>query len=221
MSDSAYFVSPPSGPGPGVLLLHDWWGLTPFFRRTADRLSDLGFTVLAPDLAVGRTFDDPLLAQRHLAELDPDRLAGLTLASAGIVRGRSVDPERRIAVIGFSMGASLGLWASVRRPEDIGAVVAFYGVQSIDFDGASARYQVHLAEDDDLVPEDDAVFMEATMGLAGVDVQVHRYPGTRHFFFEPDRGTHDPAAAELAWDRTVAFLAAAFDDDGGPSASGD
>jgi len=190
-----------------VLLLHSWWGLTPFFRRTADRLSDLGYTVLVPDLAEGETFDDPDEARRYLAEADADRLAGLTLAAVDVARGRAADPDRPISVIGCSMGASLALWASVRRPRDIAAVVAFYGVQSIDFDGAAARYQVHLASDDELVADDDAAFMEATIGLAGRPIEVFRYPATEHFFFERDRKPYDAEAAALAWDRTVAFLA--------------
>lgn len=207
MSDTAYFVSPPSGPGPGVLLLHSWWGLTPFFRRFADRLSERGYTVLAPDLNEGETFIEADDAREHLASLEPDRLAALTLTSAGIVREKSVDPESPIAVVGFSMGASLGLWASVRAPEHISKVAAFYGVQSIDFAGSASRYQLHLAEDDPLVSEDDAAFMQATMGMEDLAVEVHRYPGTSHFFFEGDQEEYDEDAARTAWERLLEFLA--------------
>ena len=206
MPDTAYVVSPPSGPGPGVLLLHSWWGLTPFFRRLADRLSERGYTVLVPDLADGETFVDAEEAREHLASLDADRLAGLTLTSASLVRDKSVDPEAPIAIVGFSMGASLGLWASVRMPESVGRVVAFYGVQSIDFAGSEASYQLHLAAADDLVSDDEAVFMEATMGMEDLEVEVHRYPGTSHFFFERDREEYDEAAATLAWERMLRFL---------------
>ena len=208
MADTAYFVSPPAGPGPGVLLLHSWWGLTPFFRRFADRLSEHGYTVLAPDLNEGETFLEAEEARDHLASLQPDRLAALTLTSAGIVRDKSVDPRAPIAVVGFSMGASLGLWASVRAPDHISKVAAFYGVQSIDFAGSASSYQLHLAEDDPLVSEDDAVFMEATMGMENLPVEVHRYPGTSHFFFEGDQEEYDEEAARLAWERLLEFLGA-------------
>jgi carboxymethylenebutenolidase len=207
MSDTAYFVSPPSGPGPGVLLLHSWWGLTPFFRRLADRLSERGYTVLAPDLNEGETFVEAEDAREHLASLDADRLAALTLTAAGLVREKSGDPQASIAVVGFSMGASLGLWASVRLPEHIAKVAAFYGVQSIDFAGSVSSYQLHLADDDPLVPEDDAAFMEATMGMEDLPVEVHRYPGTSHFFFEGDQEEYDEKAARVAWERLLEFLA--------------
>lgn len=204
VSDTAYFVMPPAGPGPGVLLLHSWWGLTPFFRRLADRLADEGFTVLAPDLNMGQTFEDQEEAQRHLAEANPNHLARLVLDSAAILLERT--PAPRIGVVGFSMGASLALWASVRLPQAISAVSAFYGTQSIDFAGASASYQLHYADSDHLVSEDDAVFMEATMSLEDLGVEVHRYEGTKHWFFEADSTAHDPAAAEIAFQRTVDFL---------------
>lgn len=209
MPASAYFVSPPPGPGPGILLLHSWWGLTPFFRRLADRISDLGYTVLVPDLTDGETFDDADEARAHLGALDVDRLASLTLSSARLLREKTGDPGAPVGIVGFSMGASLGLWASVRLAEEIAGVVAFYGVQSIDFAGATARYQVHLAEDDELVSDDDAAFMEATMGMESLAVDVFRYPGTSHFFFEGDQETFDAEAAGLAWDRMVGFLATA------------
>ena len=187
-----------------MLLLHSWWGLTSFFRRTADRLSDDGYTVLAPDLNFGRTFDDAEAAREHLQEADANRLASLTLSAARLLQDKSAGA--RLGVVGFSMGASLGLWASVRLPETIGAVVAFYGVQSADFEGAEASYQIHLAESDPLVDPEEAVVMEATMGMEALDVEVFTYPGTGHWFFESDREAFDRIAAERSWDRTRAFL---------------
>jgi len=204
VSDHAYYVGPPEAPGPGVLLLHSWWGLTPFFKGVADGLADEGYTVLAPDLNRGMVFDDPLDAERHLADMSADGLARLTLSSARMLAERGRD--ERISVVGFSMGASLGLWASVRMPDVIDSVAAFYGVQTIDFDGSRAAYQVHLADDDPLVPDDDAAFMEATVGLVDQPIDMFRYPGTSHWFFESDRAEYDPVAGALAWDRTLSFL---------------
>lgn len=206
MADSAYFVTPPGGRGTGLLLLHSWWGLTSFFRALADRFADEGYTVLAPDLNFGRVFADHEDAEDHLLEANPDRLARLTLSSAKLLQEKALDPTRPIAVVGFSMGASLGLWASVRIPETVGAVTAFYGAQSIDFAGARASYQFHLADRDDMVAPDEAAFMEATMGLEKLPVESFTYAGTEHWFFEEDRPQYDPSAASLAWERTLGFL---------------
>lgn len=204
MSDQAYFVSPPPGSGRGILLLPSWWGLTEAVRRRADLLSDAGYTVLAPDLALGEAPSTETEAENALGEADPNRLAMLVMSSANLLDEKSAAGP--IGVIGYGMGASLGLWLSVRRADLIAAAVAYYGTQVIDFNGAEAAYQIHLAESDPYVPEDEATFMAATMGLEDLDVTVHRYPGTSHGFADPEGSTFDQAHADLAWARTLSFL---------------
>jgi dienelactone hydrolase len=98
------------------------------------------------------------------------------------------------------------LWASVRLAELVGAAVSFYGSQQIDFAGAKAAYLVHLAEEDEYVSDDEAAFMEATMRLENLDVDVSRRSGTRHGFAEPDGDTFDPDAFDEAWAKTLQFL---------------
>jgi carboxymethylenebutenolidase len=206
VNDAAYFVSPRSGPGHPLLLLHSWWGLDAGVRQMADRISDEGHTVLVPDLLTGETFDDAEAAEAHLKSLDVDRLASLTQASVHLVREKGADRDAPVSIVGLSMGASLGLWASIRIPEAVVRVVSFYGTQSIDFTGAKAAYQLHFADQDEFVDPDEASFMEATIGLSGLDVESHSYPGTSHWFFEPERPNYDPDAAEQAWERMVRFL---------------
>ena len=71
---------------------------------------------------------------------------------------------------------------------------------------ATSAFLGHFAEKDDFVDDDELTLLEADLRLLDKDVEFHTYPGTTHWFFEADRPTHDPAAAELAWDRTLAFL---------------
>ena len=112
----------------------------------------------------------------------------------------------RSGIIGFGMGGSLGLWASVRLHDIVTAAVSFYGSQQIDFAGSNAAYLIHLAETDEFISDDEAAFMEATMGLEDLAVTVERYPGTQHGFGDPDGESFDPGAFDQAWERTVAFL---------------
>ena len=140
-----------------------------------------------------------------LADQDPDVLSGLVMSSAHTLRAASADSARPIGVIGFSMGASLALWLSARLTRDVGAVVAFYGAQSIDFDEATATYQGHFASEDHMVSEEDRVVTESFIRLGGRDTEFHLYPGAKHWFFE-EGDNHDPEAAELAWERMVGFL---------------
>lgn len=204
---TAYVVAPDGGDGPGVLVLHSWWGLTPFFRGVADRLADAGFVALAPDLFAGETAETPDEAQALLAGADVNAMVHLVASSVQVLHRLPTNPEGRVGIVGFSMGASLGLRAAARDPEVVAAVSAFYGTTDVDFAPVQAAVQGHFAELDEFESEDDVNLMEAHMRLVGLDVEVHRYPGTGHWFFEEDReAAHVPAAAAKAWDRTLAFL---------------
>ncbi|WCO69047.1 dienelactone hydrolase family protein [Iamia majanohamensis] len=215
---TAYVVAPDGGEGPGVLVLHAWWGLTPFFRSVADRLADAGFVALAPDLFAGETADTPDEAKALLDRTDATGMVELVRSSVDVLAGLPITPDGPVGVVGFSMGASLGLWAAAHVPDRVGAVSAFYGTTDVDFAPVRAAVQAHVAEFDDLGSEDDVVEMEAHMRLVGLEPDIHRYPGTAHWFFEEDRTVaHSPAAAALAWDRTVTFLHAHL---GGTDAGG-
>lgn len=200
MSGLAYFISP-EVPGPGVLLLHSWFGLNSFTKRLADRLADEGFTVLAPDLMAGALPADQIEAEATLQAADPNYLASATLSGAGVLAKQT----RTIQVVGLGMGGSLGLWASVRLPDLITGAVSIYGAQNMDFAASRSAYQIHLAEDDTWLPEDDAIFMEATMRLEALPVEVFTYPGTSHGFFE-EGPSYQQLAADVVWARLLTFL---------------
>lgn len=203
----AFLVDPPGGgQGPGVLVLHSWWGLTDWVRDFCRRLAAEGYTVLAPDMFDGVQPVTEPEGHAVLAGADPDEMSGLVMSSAHTLRAMSSDPDSPIAVVGFSMGASLGLWLSARLGASVGAVVSFYGAQSIDFEDATAVYQGHYAENDHIVSEEDRVLTESFIRLGGQHTEFHLYPGTDHWFFE-EGAQHDPTAADLAWERTVDFLA--------------
>jgi carboxymethylenebutenolidase len=210
---SGYAVVPHGGSGPGVLVLHAWWGLTPFFRSVCDRLADEGFVALAPDLhGGGRVAETPDEAEAVLAATDPNRTANLVVASMAALRAMPATPDGRVGILGYSMGASWAFWAATRFPDDVAAVVAFYGSQDIDFAPARAAFQGHFAEIDEFESDDDVNYLEAQLRLAGHDVDFHRYPGTGHWFAESDRpAAYVDHAAETAWARTVAFLHAHLD----------
>jgi carboxymethylenebutenolidase len=205
---TGYLAIPEHGTGPGVLVLHAWWGLNDFFKGVCDRLAAEGFVALAPDLlggSVATTVED---AERQLAEADADELAHLTRSSLHTLRGMPITPDAPVGVIGFSMGASMALWLSARVPEGVAATAVFYGGQDIDFAEARSAYLGHFTDHgaDPYVDEDGLALLEAELNLDGLETTFHRYPGTSHWFFEADRPEHDVEAATLAWERTVEFL---------------
>lgn len=203
--DLAYFVQGDTGPGPGVLLLHSFWGLTSTVKGLADSLADHGYTVLAPDINFGALPETEQEAVDHLGGASPDRLASLVLSSTQLLAEKSLGPE--VSIVGFGMGGSMGLWASVRLHSIVVKAVSFYGSQQIDFAGSRSSYLIHLAEDDPYISDDEAAFMEATMGLEDLSVEVVRYAGTGHGFGEPAGETFDPDVFDKAWQQTLEFLA--------------
>lgn len=203
---TGYLAVPDEVPGPGVLVLHAWWGLTPSIKRLCDRLAAEGFVVLAPDLLGGAAPSTAEEAERGLAEADADRLAHLTRSGLHHLRQLPVTSASPVGVLGLSMGASMALWLSARVPEGVAATAVFYGGQDIDFAASRSAYLGHFAEEDPYVDDDSLALLEAELHLLDKDTTFHRYPGTRHWFFEDDRPEHDPAAAELAWQRTLGFF---------------
>jgi carboxymethylenebutenolidase len=205
---TGYVIAPDGGSGPGILVLHAWWGLTPFFKALCDRLADNGFVALAPDLYGGRTTRDPDEAKAMLAEADMDAMLRLVRSSLFALCGMPATPDGPVGVLGFSMGASWALWLASRVPDLVAATAVFYGSQTIDMAPARSAFLGHFAETDDLVDDDELTILESELHVLDKDVTFHRYPGTGHWFFESDQPAYDAPAAELAWDRTLAFFRA-------------
>lgn len=205
---SGYLALPASGSGQSVLVLHAWWGLNDFFRRLCDRLAAAGFVALAPDAYGGQVAATISEAERLVKALTDAEYRAVVGGGIAALRAHPAVRGERIALLGCSLGAAGALDWSVRLPEAVAAVVTFYGSRSdLDFTGARAAYLGHFAEHDEWEPEEEVRATEEHLTAAGRPVAFHRYPGTGHWFFEDDRpDAYDPAAAALAWERTLAFL---------------
>lgn len=204
-----YLAAPPAGEGPGVLVLHAWWGLNDTMKAFCRRLAESGFVAFAPDLYHGKVADTIPAAEALGSALDANHLqAKAEIAEATrYLYERVGEAERGLAVVGFSLGAYYALDLAAADPEHIRSVVLFYGSGGGDFSGSRATYLGHFAEQDEFEPQSGVDELEAELKRAGRPVTFYRYPGAGHWFFEPDRPqAYNPAAASLAWERTLAFL---------------
>ncbi|QBD76646.1 dienelactone hydrolase family protein [Ktedonosporobacter rubrisoli] len=210
---SGYLALPKQSSGPGVLVLHAWWGLTKPFQQVCDRLAEAGFVALAPDLYQGKTATTIEDAKSFASALNQDEervIADITGAvqflhqhNAPHLSGNS----GKLGLIGFSLGGGYAFDTSVNLAGDIAAVVSFYATYpGLDYSRAQAAYLCHFAEDDPFEPAESVAQMVQELQATGRSVTSYTYPGTKHWFFEENRPEYDALAARLAWERTIAFL---------------
>ncbi len=207
---AGYLASPEGGRGPGVILLHAWWGLTPFFESVCERLAAEGFVAFAPDRYGGPTATTVEEAEElQRTREDPGRTEALLAASVRFLRDHESVAGEGLGAVGFSAGAMWAFLLSNLEPEHVKAVVAFYGSAQIEYAAARAAYVGHYAEEDEWEPDEEVRGTETALRAAGREVTFYTYPGVGHWFFEEDRrGYYAAEAARLAWGRTVAFLRA-------------
>ena len=210
---NAYLAEPSHGNGSGVVVLHAWWGLTEPFRQVCDRLAEVGFVALAPDLYHGKTTASVEEAGVLSEALDQDveRWRGDIAGAVQVLRQHTAihlaGGRGKLALIGFSLGGAYALDMSVTLAGEIAAVVTFYdSYPGLDYRRASAAYLLHFSQDDPFVPAEAAAQMDQELQAAGRPVSVYSYPGTKHWFFENNRPEYDAGAAQLSWERTIQFL---------------
>lgn len=204
----AALTLPPAGKGPGILLLHAWWGLKPFFVELCSRLAEQGFVVFAPDLnngEIAKTVDE---AADLMKRRDYEFMGETIMTARDFLLAHPACTSQKIGLIGFSMGAAWALVVAARSPGQVAATVLFYGSGDEDFSKLQAPVLGHFSDVDEWEPLADVQAMEKKMRASGVDVTFHFYPGQSHWFMEEDRPEFSPQAAALAWQRTFDFLRA-------------
>lgn len=199
------YLAESAEPGPGVLVVHDYYGQLPHVRQLCDLLAEAGFTALAPDLYGGRLTRNDAEAERMLAELDVVRSRAMLTAAARQMRAHpSVRPER-IGAVGFSMGGWLALRIATIGVLD--AVVAYYAALERDERShIGCPVLVQLAQVDDWDPPETPDAFVAELVASGTTAELHTWPGTRHSFANADVAAYAPDQARWAWAETVDFL---------------
>jgi carboxymethylenebutenolidase len=203
---TAYLALPAEPPRAGVIVLHPWWGLNDDVVAFAERLAGAGFAVVAPDLYAGEVATSIPAAERLSGALVEDVADAIVLAAVDELAAAIGDPSARIGAVGFSMGAAWALWLPAHRSE-VAATVAYYGsTEGPSLTRARTPVLGHFAESDPYETDEGVAALERTLRTAGRDVEIHRYPGTGHWFAEPSKDAYEPAATEQALERTVDFL---------------
>ncbi len=212
----AALVLPARGSGPGVVLLPEIFGVNRYVRRAAERLAELGYVVLAPDL-FWRT--DPGLAlderdaeslargMEATGRLDREVAVADAIAAVGALRGRS-EVSGRVGVLGFCLGGALAY--AVAAADDPDAAVCYYGSGIGDAIEAAAGIACpvlfHFGAEDPYIPREQ-IDRVAALAASRPEMTCHIHAGAGHAFDNPAPMFHRPEAAASAWALTGDFLA--------------
>jgi carboxymethylenebutenolidase len=192
---------------PTVLVIHENRGLNPHIEDIARRLALDGFMAFAPDAltSVGGYPGDEDKARTAFATLDQPKTRADFLAAAAWLRARP-DGNGRMGAVGFCYGGGIVHWLATALP-DLNAAVTFYGNTPPPEDAAKVKAPllVNLAGTDERINAAWPAY-EAALKAAGVKFAVYQYAGTQHGFNNDTTPRYDPAAAKLAWDRTIGFF---------------
>jgi len=205
------YLAVPSGAddgAPGVIVLHEWWGLVPHITAIADRFADAGFVALAPDLYQGRSTTDRVTARQLATDMSWERAAQDVTGAAEFLAARP-EVAGEIGAVGFSIGGSLALWAPTLSAR-VTAGVGFYPSLPWeplrpDWSAYAGKHAViHCTEEDGTSAAAPVRSAADAIAAAGGTVKLYDYPGSRHSFFNDDRPeSYDRIDAVRAWARTI------------------
>lgn len=205
------FLAVPDKPGvyPGLIVIHEWWGLNDWVKEQSENLAGQGYVVLAVDLYHGKSAADPSDAHELMRGMPQDRAIRDMQAAYEYLAARKDVKPGRIGAIGWCMGGGLALQLAIHQPR-LAAIVVNYGALPTDPNDIQQIGAAVLgnfgADDKGITPADVQAFDKTMKGLnRRIDVKI--YPGAGHAFENPNNtGGYRPEAAADAWKRTLAFL---------------
>ena len=211
---------------PGVLVVHEWWGLNDYIRRRARMLAELGYTALAVDMyGDGRVADNAAEAGALMTAVVNDRKAAEARFAAGfdLLKAQPGTDGNRIAAIGYCFGGAVVLHAA-RRGLPLRGVVSFHGalgsMHTPTPGGVRAKILVCHGAADSLVPDSDVAAFKHEMDQARADYRFVTYDNALHSFTNPDADTngkkygiplaYDAVADQRSWQDMREFLTRIF-----------
>ncbi len=214
------------GPRPGVLVVHEWWGLNEYARYRAEKLAEMGYTALAVDMygtgKVARHPDDAkAFMQAVLSDIDGAERRFET-ARYLLAANQNVDPKR-IAALGYCFGGGIVLHMA-RIGAELSGIVSYHGTLAAKEPAAPGVVRtpilVFTGEDDPFIPPAQVKAFETEMLNADAPFRIVSYPGVTHSFTNPAADeigkrfelpvAYDAGADKDSWARTEAFLKEVF-----------
>jgi len=198
-------------PLPGILVIHEWWGLNENIESMARRLAGEGYQALAVDLYGGQIADTPEQASQLVQEVANNPFG----AEANITKAYNYLQEEKqapqIASIGWCFGGSWSLETALLFPQELDATIIYYGGQV----GEKTAEELATLEmpilgifgaEDSSIPLETVEKLDSTLQELDKDAEIIVYEGAGHAFANPSGQNYIPEAAEAAWSKTTEFL---------------
>ena len=193
---------------PGVVVIHEIWGLNPHIEDVARRLAVEGFLAMAPDALspLGGSPEDPGKARPMFRQLDGESNVKNYIAAVKYLQNHP-QSNGNVGVVGFCWGGGVANQIAVNSP-DLKAAVPYYGRQPDpeDVPKIKASLLLHYAGNDERINKGIPAFEQA-LKKASIDYTLYIYEGANHAFNnDTNAARYHKEAAQLAWKRTIAFF---------------
>ncbi len=215
------------GKRPGVLVVHEWWGMNDYARERARMLAKLGYTAFALDMyGEGKTATHPKEAGEFATAVNKDfpEAKRRFLAGLDVLRSQPTVDAEQVAAIGYCFGGGVVLKMARAGVDDLAGVVSFHGAlgasQPPRQGDISAKILVLAGGADQLVPQEQVQQFRKEMEQAGADYKVIVYPGAQHSFTNPEADAYakkygipigyDAEADRKSWQAMKDFLEQVF-----------
>ena len=207
---------------PGVLVVHEWWGLNDYAKRKAEALAKAGYIALALDMyGEGKSTDNPKTAGEWSAAVNNNKQLAKErfLAAYDVLKSHRFTKKKEMAAIGYCFGGYVVL-SMAQEGVDLRGVVSFHGalpVERVEPGSIKAKILVlHGAEDPLVKPEQISQYQES-LRHAGADWQFFIYGGAKHAFTNPDADKvgmpalgYNRSADRRSWTAMLAFFKEIF-----------
>lgn len=205
---AGYYAEPEAGAesAPGVIVIHEWWGLNDNIRAMTRRLAGEGYRALAVDLYYGAVTSSPDSAGRLTSTVQEDEARSNLRQAHGWLTDRGAP---RVGSIGWCFGGGWSLRTALELPTELDAAVIYYGSLVTEpgrLEPIEMPVQGHFGSEDGSITVEEVRRFGTVLDSLGKDAEVHVYEGADHAFANPSGTRYDPEAAKRSWGRTVRFL---------------
>jgi len=195
------------GARPGIVVVHEWWGLNDYSKRRARDLAELGYSALAIDMyGEGKNTEHPKDAMGFMeaALANADAAKGRFNAGLELLKAQPQTDASRLGAVGYCFGGKVVL-DMARQGVPLDGVVSFHGALATATRAApgsvKARVLVEHGSEDSMVSEDDIGALATEMVKAGADFQFVSLPGAKHGFSNPNADAHAGHGLDLGYDK--------------------